>query len=183
MKHAARITAVAGFIALALGCNSTSSTSASTPTPTPSQAGTSTVKFTAQLAANNEVPAITGAESNGAGSATITFNVTKDATGTITAVTADFSVTLNGFPSNTPINLAHIHPGAAGQTGGVLVNTGLASGQVVLSDGTGSFTKTGVSGFSTADAQSIINNPSGYYFNVHSAANPGGVARGQLVKQ
>jgi hypothetical protein len=28
----------------------------------------------------------------------------------------------------------------------------------------------------------IINNPSGFYFNVHSTLNPGGVARGQLVK-
>jgi hypothetical protein len=32
-------------------------------------------------------------------------------------------------------------------------------------------------------AQTIINNPAGYYFNIHTAANPGGVARGQLVKQ
>jgi hypothetical protein len=31
--------------------------------------------------------------------------------------------------------------------------------------------------------QSIIDNPANFYFNVHSSLNPGGVARGQLVKQ
>ena len=28
----------------------------------------------------------------------------------------------------------------------------------------------------------IIANPASFYFNVHSTLNPGGVARGQLVK-
>jgi hypothetical protein len=36
---------------------------------------------------------------------------------------------------------------------------------------------------SQADAQAIINNPAGYYFNVHTALTPGGAIRGQLVKQ
>src|SRR5262249_10815378 len=34
---------------------------------------------------------------------------------------------------------------------------------------------------SPANAQSIISNPAGFYFNVHSSANTGGAARGQLV--
>jgi hypothetical protein len=29
----------------------------------------------------------------------------------------------------------------------------------------------------------IIANPNGYYFNVHSALNPGGAVRAQLVRQ
>jgi hypothetical protein len=29
-------------------------------------------------------------------------------------------------------------------------------------------------------AQMIIDNPSGFYFNIHSPLNPGGFARGQL---
>ena len=32
-------------------------------------------------------------------------------------------------------------------------------------------------------AQQIVNNPAGYYFNVHTDLNKGGVMRGQLVKQ
>jgi hypothetical protein len=29
----------------------------------------------------------------------------------------------------------------------------------------------------------ILNNPAGYYFNVHTALNGGGAVRGQLVMQ
>ena len=32
-------------------------------------------------------------------------------------------------------------------------------------------------------ATQMFNNPAGFYFNVHTAANPGGVSRGQMVKQ
>jgi hypothetical protein len=39
-----------------------------------------------------------------------------------------------------------------------------------------------VSTVDPAVAQNIINNPSAFYFNIHSTLNPGGVARGQLVK-
>jgi hypothetical protein len=87
---------------------------------------------------------------------------------------------MQGFPAGTPINVAHIHTGATGQNGSVLVSTSLAAGEVVLANGSGSFTKT-VS-VDPAVAQNIINNPAGFYFNIHSQANPGGVARGQLVK-
>jgi len=31
-------------------------------------------------------------------------------------------------------------------------------------------------------ANSILANPAGFYVNIHTAANPGGVARGQLVR-
>jgi hypothetical protein len=33
-----------------------------------------------------------------------------------------------------------------------------------------------------AFVQQIINNPSAFYFNVHSPSNPGGFSRGQLVR-
>jgi len=88
---------------------------------------------------------------------------------------------MSGFPSTTVINIAHIHTGAAGVAGGVLVSTTLAAGEVVLSGGTGTFTRVGITMTSTV-AQSIIDNPAGFYFNVHSTLNPGGVIRGQLVR-
>ena len=33
-----------------------------------------------------------------------------------------------------------------------------------------------------SQAQAVMDNPAGYYFNMHSPLNPGGVIRGQLVR-
>jgi hypothetical protein len=165
-------------VALALfaaGC-SKSSTAPTTTSPTQPT-------FTAALSTANEVPPITNSEAGGTGNATITFAVTKDGAGNITAASATFVVNLSGFPAGTPINIAHIHTGAAGATGSVLVGTTLTAGQVVLnSAGSGSFTSANSGTLLPEVAQAIINNPAGYYFNAHSTLNGGGVARGQLVK-
>ena len=164
---------------LAVGCSSKSPTA---PTPNPNQ-----VKFTATLLPSNVVPAITNADASGRGTAAITFNLTRDAAGAITAVTVDFTMDLNNFPAGTSVTTALIHPGAAGANGGGLIAMGLGAGEIVLVNGTQTgITKTGVTGgaaFTLAAAQDVINNPSQYYFLVHTALNPGGAARGQLVKQ
>jgi hypothetical protein len=62
------------------------------------------------------------------------------------------------------------------------VNTGLANGEVVLATGTGSFAKLNVTVTDPTIAQAIINNPAGFYFNVHTTVNTGGAIRGQLVR-
>ena len=122
--------------------------------------------------------AIANAEKDTAGSATIKFNITKT-DNVITDVKADFSVTLTGFPAGSSVTISHIHVGAAGANGAIIVDTTLTSGQTTLTGGAGSFTKTGIS--VTPDvANSIINSPASYYFNVHSDMNKSGVIRGQL---
>ena len=146
-----------------------------------SPSATETSKFTATLSPANEVPAITNAEAGASGTATITLNVTKDSAGAITAATADFNVTYSGFPNGTALTLAHIHSGNAGTNGGVVVNTAIAAGEVTFPAGSGTLNKTGVSVDATT-ASSIVANPSGFYFNSHTALNPGGALRGQLVK-
>jgi hypothetical protein len=139
--------------------------------------------FTATLLPANEVPAITNAEASGRGEATITFDVTRDGAGNITSGTASFTVNLTGFPAGTPFNIAHIHTGAAGTTGSIVFSTSLVAGEVVANaSGAATFTKTGIAPPDPAILQQIVNNPAGFYFNVHSTLNPGGVARGQLVK-
>ena len=137
--------------------------------------------FTATLTTPNEVPAVTNGES-GNGTVRITFNLTKDAAGTITGGTVDFEVTLSGFPATTVITLGHIHTGPAGQSGGILVNTGIQSGDVPLTNGAASFTRTQRQFNNIADAQRILDNPQGFYFNIHSQANPPGIVRGQLTR-
>jgi hypothetical protein len=172
MKRLAILT-VASMIG-AVGCgSSTTSPSSSSPTkPT----------FTADLRPANEVPPISNAEQSGSGNATVTLDVTKDAAGNITGGTATFVVNLSGFPAGTPINIAHIHQAAAGTNGAIVFSTSLAAGEVTLATGSGSFVKAGIPPPDPAVLQAIINNPAGFYFNVHSTLNPGGVARGQLVK-
>ena len=167
--------------ALAAGCSDYKSPTAPSPAANPNQ-----VRFTATLLPSNVVPAITNAEASGRGTVTITFNLTRDAASTITAVGVDFTMDLNSFPAGTALTTALIHTGAGGANGGGLIAMGLSAGEFVLANGTQSgITKTGVTAvaFTPAVAQEIINNPSAYYFLVQTALNPGGAARGQLVKQ
>jgi hypothetical protein len=169
-----RLTSAIAIAALVLGAAACDDKSPNSPTET--------VKFTAQLSPANEVPPVTGGEASGAGTANITFNLNRDNGSAITSATADFSVSLSGFPAATALTAAHIHPGAVGTNGTFVVNTGLVAGEIVLTTGSGTFTKAGIS-MTPALAQEIIANPAAYYFNVHSTLNPGGVARGQLVRQ
>ena len=171
------VIAVLGVL-LAAGCSSSSS---STTSPSPNGPGTSTIRFTAALSPAQETPPISNAESVGSGAATIDFNITRDANSVITAATANFQVNITGFPSTTVVNIAHIHTGALGVAGGVLVSTTVNPGEVVLTGGAGSFSRVAIT-MTAAVAQSIIDNPAGFYFNVHTTLNPGGVMRGQLAR-
>jgi hypothetical protein len=140
-------------------------------------------QYKATLLPANETPAaITGPEGAGSGLATIDFTLVRDSAGAITSGTANFRVDVTGFPATTQITAAHIHPGAAGASGSPLVNTVVAPGEVVLTNGAVTFSRLNIA-MTAVVANQIVNNPPGYYFNVHTKDNPGGVMRGQLVKQ
>jgi PBP1b-binding outer membrane lipoprotein LpoB len=167
-----RMLMVLGLAVIVGACSSTTA-------PTNSQ---NTAIFTVNMLASNEVPPTAGAEASARGTATITFNLTRDGSGNLTAASAVFDVTMSGFPSTSVINIAHIHPGAVGVNGGVLVNTTLAPGDVTLnSNGIATFTKSNIN-VTVANAQAIMADPGGFYFNVHTAANPTGAIRGQLSR-
>ena len=160
--------------ALAVGCGSDTPNNP-TPTPTPNPV------FTSTLTAANEVPPITNAESTASGTVRIELTLTRDAAGAISAASGTFTVTLAGFPAGSIVTIAHIHRAAAGQTAGIFVNTGLVSGEVTLTGGSGGFTKSNVN-FTPAEAQAILDGPAGFYFNVHTSLNPSGAIRGQLTR-
>jgi len=162
-----RLSVLATLGLLVAGCGSSTTPSAVNPI------------FKTTLLPANEVPTVTGAEASGSGTVTITFNTTKDANGNISSATSDFVVNLTGYPASTSVIAAHIHSAAAGSAGGIVVPTGLNAGEVVLANGSGSFTKSGAA-VSASLAQAIIDNPASYYFNVHSVENKGGFSRGQL---
>jgi hypothetical protein len=128
--------------------------------------------FTATLSPTNEVPPVGNAEGSGRGAAQITIEGSQ----------ATFYFQLTGFPADTRVVGAHIHSAVQGVNGSIVVNTGIsATSPVVLSGGTAEFTVRGIA-VDPALLQSIVNNPPAFYFNVHSPLNPGGFARGQLVR-
>jgi len=156
---------------LAAGC----SNDVASPSTTP-------VVFSTTLSPANEVPPVSGTEGTGHGAVQIQFDVTRNAAGTITAATATFTFQLTGYPAGTVIQGAHIHPAPAGVNGPVIISTGLtATNTVTASSGTGEFTFKNIP-VDPALVQQIIDNPSAFYFNVHSPTNPGGFSRGQLVR-
>jgi hypothetical protein len=167
-----RLALILGLGILAVGCGDESPTA-------PSQGTTTTSTFTVPLSPGNEVPPVTNADSTGSGTAVIGLTVTRDDAGTITSATANFQITVTGFPAGTRFTDAHIHGGAAGSNAGVVVNTTLTSGELVITNGSGSVAKNGIN--VPADrAAAILGNRAGHYFNVHTALNPDGAIRGQL---
>lgn len=94
----------------------------------------------------------------------------------IGADTIGFALTWPGIVSPFA---AHIHSAPAGASGPVVVPFFATATQAGLPA-----TLTGVAGSVTADPTlltQIRQHPSAYYFNMHTAAFPAGVARGQLV--
>jgi CHRD domain-containing protein len=164
-----RVSLAVVLAVLAAGCGSSSTAPSNPANPT----------FTATLLPANEVPPITNAEKGASGTATITLVLTPP-TGTLTSAVGTAVVNLTGFPAGSVITLAHIHTGAAGVPGGVFVGFVPPPGSVTLTNGAGSFTQT--QNLTADQATSIMTNPGGFYFNVHTALNPVGVMRGQLVR-
>jgi len=166
-------------VLLATGCSSNSSSSSPS---NPNGPGVSTVRFTATLAPAQETPPIQNAEQTGSGNSTMDFTITRDANSAISNATVNFQVNMSGFPASTVVTIAHIHTGATGVSGPILISTTVNPGEVVLSGGAGNFSRVAVP-VKTTDMEAILANPAGFYFNVHTSLNPAGVMRGQLVKQ
>src|SRR5688572_3657124 len=98
----------------------------------PTGPSTAPTVFSAILSPANEVPAVGNAESSGRGAVQVS----------VSGTTAQFYVQLTGFPGNTSIVGAHIHPGVAGVNGPVIVNTGVGAPPLALNAGTLEFTAT-----------------------------------------
>jgi hypothetical protein len=116
-------------------------------------------KFQTELTGAAEVPG-PGAD-KGMGEATLSFDSDKN----------QVCYMLHAMGTDTP-TMAHIHKGAAGAAGGVVV--GLTAPADGMSQGCAPL---------AADVLAdIVAHPADYYVNVHSAAFPKGAMRGQLGK-
>jgi hypothetical protein len=99
-----------------------------------------------------------GGDASGTGSATITIDPTAS------------KVCYTLTTSLTDAQMAHIHKGAAGQSGPVVVP---------FADLSGGKTQ-GCATVSADVANALLANPADYYVNVHTPSYPGGAIRGQL---
>lgn len=112
--------------------------------------------YTAALLGTNET---TNCDPDGTGSATVILSGT----------TVSYTITVNNIV--LPPTNQHIHVGAAGVDGGVLI---ALPGTWVGNQLVGSTTA------SATDIAAIQANPAGHYVNVHNSPCPGGAVRGQL---
>ncbi len=120
-----------------------------------------TVRFSATLSADTEVPAKTAPGAAGAATATLDTATRK----------LDYDVSWNGLTG--PATVAHFHgPAEPGKNAGVQIKIGDAN---PVSPTTGSATLT--------EEQVKQLTAGQWYANVHTAANPGGEIRGQLTRQ
>jgi len=129
--------------------------------------------FKQLLKPSQEVPPIKGLKADAVGS--VTFDLTRNASGTITSGEVIFYFNYK-FPASVNITGLHIHQGAKGTNGGIVVDSGV--GAFTDSDGEGNVT-TVVAG-TPATLQAILDNPRGYYVNLHTSVNPGGALREQM---
>ena len=138
-----------------------------------------TIPLRANLLSGNETqqPPTTAS-----GAATVWLHVMRDSAGKVVSGSADAVVSYN-VPDGGTLTAMHIHRGAAGVDGPVVVPFTLARTDV---SGRGALPATQTAFPSTSVPLDTINdilaNPSQFYFNVHSSTAPNGVMRGQLMR-
>ena len=142
-----------------------------------------TIPFRAIMLPSNEVPAIA---INASGAATIWLHVVRDAQGNVTSASTDFNVTYQ-FPADVKVTGLHIHKGKAGENGPVTIDSTIKSSDPVSStNGRGTINLQGQTASTNAAGLDTVNgmltDPSGFYVNLHTTDNPGGVIRGQLQR-
>jgi len=149
---------------------------------------TGLVTLVSQISGSQEVPAAAAPEAAAAGTLSVTMAPSGGG-----AYLASFTFRVGGLvkagvlpaplDSGSVIVAGHIHSGAAGVVGPPVVPLPISQALPIVTP-TGSVLLTISNVAVSADvASAILANPSAFYFNLHSALNPAGVVRGQLIKQ
>lgn len=131
----------------------------------------------------NEVPPIAGLTATGP--TRIPVYVLRNTDGSVAAGAVLFDVNPRGFPAPTTITGLHIHEGAAGASAAVVFPSGVdgAANKVVSDTGNGNiFRLVNVSSAAAiASLNRFVQNPNGFYVNLHTTVNAGGAIREQLM--
>jgi hypothetical protein len=139
-----------------------------------SQQSAAVTVFDLKLEPKQEVPRVTGLRASARGN--VTLDVTRDASGAVTSGEVVFYVNYD-FPGSVTITGLHVHQGAKGVNGPIVVDSGVAS--FTDADGEGNVTTVAM-GVSPATLQAILSSPRDYYANLHTSVNPAGAIRDQL---
>jgi hypothetical protein len=129
--------------------------------------------FKLRLKPSQEVPPIKGLRADAVGN--VTFDLERSSGGAITSGEVIFYFNY-AFPGSVTITGLHIHQAAKGVNGPVVVSSGLSS----FTDADGQGNVTLVVAGAPATLQAILDNPRGYYVNLHTDDHPGGALREQM---
>ena len=123
--------------------------------------------LTTTLSGAQEVPAGVG-DPNGTGTASLTLNAGQE----------EVCYELTWANLDGTVQRAHIHEAPAGVNGGIVVS--LFEAQSF--PGTGSASGCDLGDATRDEIRRILNDPSGFYVNIHDTVRPGGAIRGQLSR-
>jgi len=138
--------------------------------------------FRPALSPLQENPPLPNVDAEGA--ALIEVRVNRDASGTIVSGTVVFDV---DYRFGSPVDLTgiHIHQGVAGQNGPVVIDSGINSTTRIISGLTRGnvYRIVEIDSSNTQGLQALaalLIDPTLFYVDLHTSANPSGVMRGQL---
>jgi hypothetical protein len=123
-----------------------------------------------------------GTTMNGAGE-NPAKNVPGVGTATIVKTAGVYTFTINYSGMSGPLTGGHIHgPAGTGVNANIIVPFANATGAAASGTLTGTFTSTNTATISN-DSLDVLMTNGNAYVNLHTAANPGGEIRGQLLRQ
>lgn len=135
--------------------------------------------FQVTLSPDQEVPPVTGLTASAPGNLQVFTIRNPDASVAAGVVVFDANAR---FPAGSALSATHIHDGGLGVNGPVTIDSSLKNGPILVNDGTGNLYRiiTVDSGQPLLSLNDLLINPENHYWNLHTAANPGGGVRGQL---
>jgi uncharacterized protein (TIGR03437 family) len=144
------------------------------------------VTLMALMSPKNEVPPTPVSTS---GIASVVVLRGHDSNGSVAAAEAIFNLQYSGFDAGTNLTGFHIHNGAAGVNGPVIINTGISGANPVTVDASGAGSLNYKVAMTPLDASfanevatvnGLFSTPQNYYINIHTTAYPGGIMRDQM---
>lgn len=138
--------------------------------------------YITNLSPANETPAVTGTNAGGFG--VVNLLVARGPDGSARGGAVIFDMNYRNLGANSTVTGMHIHQGAPGSSGNIVVSSGVdANTNKVVSDtGNGNIFRIVNVGSDAGIAalNGILTNPNAYYVNLHTTANPAGLMREQL---